>query len=283
MPTSNIEPVTPRAPLVDALREELLAIPEAQLSPINVDVAAAALVVLGAAPDIVALRGELVALCGETMASCVDRLELLARATLQAQAALQAAESGADLPQLSRDVVSVREVLVAEVRLLISRKLLPTRSIDGLQGANGFRNQWMDVLQLTQVLLGHWDQVASRTGLTLDDVHEAEATAERLARAVAARNQASRSSAATMRLRAYSLMVNTYDDARRVITYLRWKEGDADRIAPSLYAGRSNGRRREEPVVEESVEEPEASDPVLAPSSDAPSPDAPGADPFPGA
>jgi hypothetical protein len=271
MPTTRIEPVTPRAPLIEALREELLAIPEAKLAPINVDLVAAAFVVLGVAPNICARRDELVALCGETMTSCVDRLELLAYATLEAQAALQATASGADLAELSREALNIRRVLVAEVRLLISRKLLPPGSIRGLPGTNGFRNQWGDLLQLTQLLLAHWDQVASRTGLTLDEVRNAEATAARLAMALGARDHALRSEAATMRLRAYSLMVSTYDDARRVISYLRWKEGDADRIAPSLYAGRSNGRGRREPVVTGPI-----APPVVRSS------DLPGADPFSG-
>jgi hypothetical protein len=40
------------------------------------------------------------------------------------------------------------------------------------------------------------------------------------------------------------LLANAYDQARRAITYLRWNKGDADLIAPSLYAGRGNARRR---------------------------------------
>jgi hypothetical protein len=32
--------------------------------------------------------------------------------------------------------------------------------------------------------------------------------------------------------------VHAYDQTRRAVIYLRWNEGDADTIAPSLYKGR---------------------------------------------
>jgi hypothetical protein len=39
-----------------------------------------------------------------------------------------------------------------------------------------------------------------------------------------------------MRNRMFTLFIEAYDDARRAISYLRWHEGDADDVAPSLYA-----------------------------------------------
>ncbi|WP_437591731.1 hypothetical protein [Sorangium sp. So ce1000] len=44
--------------------------------------------------------------------------------------------------------------------------------------------------------------------------------------------------AADKRARAFALLVHAYDQTRRAIAYLRWNEGDADSIAPSLYKGR---------------------------------------------
>ena len=85
---------------------------------------------------------------------------------------------------------------------------------------------------------------------------EAEAAASRLLEAVAVRNQASKSDAAKMRQRAFTLMSNFYDDARRMVTYLRRKQGDADRIAPSFYAGRTTRRRRTHRESEEVVTDP---------------------------
>ena len=39
-------------------------------------------------------------------------------------------------------------------------------------------------------------------------------------------------------MRAFTLFSRAYDATRGAVTYLRWNEGDADDIAPSLYKGR---------------------------------------------
>jgi hypothetical protein len=46
------------------------------------------------------------------------------------------------------------------------------------------------------------------------------------------------SEAADRRARAFTLFVDAYDQTRRAVTYLRWKEDDVETIAPSLYKGR---------------------------------------------
>ena len=43
---------------------------------------------------------------------------------------------------------------------------------------------------------------------------------------------------ARIRDQAFTLMMRAYDEVRRAVTFLRWQQGDADTIAPSLYAGR---------------------------------------------
>lgn len=56
---------------------------------------------------------------------------------------------------------------------------------------------------------------------------------------------ASRVPAAELRLRALTDLVRRYDEIRRMVSYLRWNEGDADDIAPSLYARRP-GRKAQD-------------------------------------
>jgi hypothetical protein len=73
--------------------------------------------------------------------------------------------------------------------------------------------------------------------------------ADRLISAVGDRAQTpTQIDAADRRQRAFSLFVKAYDQARRAIQYVRWQQGDADSIAPSLYSGRgnSNVKRRTE-------------------------------------
>ncbi len=241
----------PPGQALEVLREELLAIDARDLHPVNVDVAAAALVVIGAASEIRAYRPALAALCGEEMCASIDRLELVANATLNAQAVLQAMGSSTEVQTLSAELVKLREALLAEVRALIAREVLPRGVIGELRGAHGFQNQFLDVLQLVSILKDQWEVVGPETGLSLAYIHRAEASANALATAVGIRKQAHRSPATDMRQRAYTLMATTYNEVRRMITFLRWNEDDADRIAPSLFRGRGKGRRRKEPPAQD--------------------------------
>jgi hypothetical protein len=72
---------------------------------------------------------------------------------------------------------------------------------------------------------------------------------------------------ADMRARAFTLFTRAYDDARRAVIFLRWHEGDADSIAPSLHPGKSAGKKK-------TVDEPNATPPaatlVVTPTQPAP-------------
>lgn len=85
-----------------------------------------------------------------------------------------------------------------------------------------------------------WPQIAGKCGTEPGELEHAERLAGRILRAVGLREQApAQSSAVTeTRLRAFTLLTRTDDDVRRAVSFLRWREGDADAIAPSLYAGR---------------------------------------------
>lgn len=50
---------------------------------------------------------------------------------------------------------------------------------------------------------------------------------------------------ADARQRTFTLLVRSYDQIRRALSYLRWNEGDVDRIAPSLWAGRGGSRPKQ--------------------------------------
>ncbi|MBN8614817.1 MAG: hypothetical protein J0L92_29730 [Deltaproteobacteria bacterium] len=232
---------------LEVLRDELLAIPARDLLPLNVDVAAAALLVLGVQPRLRELRAGLVALFGEARVSELDRLEVLAWAAMQAQAALTAAAKGDDVPELSKQLLEHRAVLLAEVRSLIARNLLSPHRLKQLPGTNGYKNQCAEMLQLTVILGDAWDEISDKTGLTRAEVHRGEAIAIALMTAVGVRDHASQSEAAALRQRAFTLLARTYDQARRLISCLRWSEGDADEIAPSLLGRRRGRRRRDKP------------------------------------
>ena len=75
-------------------------------------------------------------------------------------------------------------------------------------------------------------------------------------------------------MRALSDLIYGYDQLRRMMSYLRWSEGDADSIVPSLYAGRG---RRTASDVDDTDEPCDTDDDTDFPSPATPSPNNGGA------
>jgi hypothetical protein len=88
--------------------------------------------------------------------------------------------------------------------------------------------------------------------VTLDVLDHGAVLAEQFLQATGLRVQgpATVGEAAVLGQKAFTLFFNAYEDVRRALQYVRGKTGDADEIAPSLFAGRAAGRREgtEEPT-----------------------------------
>lgn len=232
-----------------AVRAELDRIPAAELEPVTLDVRAAVFATLGAAPKVREHRAAMAQRFGETQAAHVERLEVAARAAGKAHADYQIEISGADLAPMSEAVIAVRTTLLVDAQSLVHRKLLDAGLLGELQGIQGAKNQCFDVLQLVGAFRKSWAAVEAHTPVKAADLDRAEALANQLATAAGIREQAIAgvSPSADLRRRAYTLLVRTYAEVRRMVTYLRWAEGDADAIAPSLWAGRQSPRREVTP------------------------------------
>ncbi|AUX22078.1 uncharacterized protein SOCEGT47_025790 [Sorangium cellulosum] len=89
---------------------------------------------------------------------------------------------------------------------------------------------------------GSWAEIAGKTAATQEEVKRAGEIGPQIIAALGVREHGKGpgpTEAADKRARAFSLLVHAYDQTRRAVAYLRWDEGDADTIAPSLYKGRA--------------------------------------------
>jgi len=104
-----------------------------------------------------------------------------------------------------------------------------------------------DLQALSAVLLDSWSKIQGKTPTTQEDLLTASRISTRLTRLVGTRDQrpAVVAEATDQRLRAFTLMLLTYEEARGAIGYLRRREEDAESIAPSLYPGKGKRRVRE--------------------------------------
>ena len=226
------------------------ALAQDELLPINLDVRIALTTVLGVLPRLLGLRDAIAESLPTFDATPLDALGDYAEALAYAQSGFLAA-SGPEkaLPALAARASQIRAQLTSDAAALAQRGLLDGRRLSELKGTTGYLNIASDVGVLVRILRERWRDIDHKSAIEPQELDEAEQMFERMTTAYAARASRPLTVAAALedRRRAYTLLVRAYDQARRAVTYLRWTEGDADAIAPSLWAGRGRRRARSKP------------------------------------
>jgi len=234
----------------ERLIDEIRKVPDDDLIIINIDVPTAVTTVLGALPEIRSARPQIVSDMPSFDIARFDRLESYTLALGHAHTLYLAASAPPEsLDELSQSATALRELLLSDATALAQRGFVDGQKLKELKGPKGYRNVAFDLFTLAALLRENWEKVLGKTAVQATELDQAETLADRLLTAIGAREQAPAVAAETAddRQRAFSLFVDSYDHARRALTFLRWKHDDIDQIAPSLYAGRGNTRRKADP------------------------------------
>lgn len=238
----------------ERVKDELAALTPETLVKVNLEVQIAVSTILGALPEIKELRERMVKELPAFDVASFDKLEDYTLALAFAQAKFQFATEPADgeLEVVSTEAARLREKLLANAQALALSGLFDRHSLEQLKGANGYKNVAQDLQALSTALRANWANIQGKSPLQAEDVQAASRIALRLTRIVGLREQGPALLAAAMdlRMRAFTRVFQTYEDARSAVEYLRRREGDADSIAPSLYAGKGRRRSNDEPVTE---------------------------------
>ena len=154
-----------------------------------------------------------------------------------------AAHASDSLEALAAEGMKLRAVLFADASALVKRGLVDAGKLHGFRGSVGYRKLAFGLLILAQVFRDCPVSVWSRGPRRLDEIERAERIAAAILKALGARKMgpAAIEVASDLRNRAFTLFVRVYGEVRRVVTFLRWHEGDANEIAPSLCAKRKGG------------------------------------------
>jgi hypothetical protein len=227
---------------------ELQALSPGELIPINLDIPSMVTTTLGALPEIRALRPDIEKNLQTFDLAAFDKLEDYALALKSANGRyLSTLIPSDELKTLVEEAAEVRETLVLDATALARRGILDSSQLRELRGPVGYKNLSTDLETLANALRGSWAKVQGQSAVKLAELTRASNLSTELLRVVGLREQGpgAVSAAADIRVRAFTLLSRTYDAARRAVMYLRWSFNDVDGIAPSLYAGRSNGRRKE--------------------------------------
>ncbi len=219
------------------LRPQMDALTEAELVPINVDVTMAVSRALGVLPAVAAMRERIRTCCPQSDQDAIDQLEDRAYAASSANGAHETATTvPGEFDAVVTEVFDARNVLLQVGRGLVACNIIKAEQLGGLNGGRGYRESAADLIALTDLYSERWSAIEGRVPFQEGQVTHARAVAERLAAMVGVRELMPEHSTPTAdtRIRAFTLLDRAYDELRRAITYLRWREDDADVIAPSF-------------------------------------------------
>lgn len=177
-----------------------------------------------------------------------------------------------ELAAMVETAIEVRDRTLSDLRALVNHGVLDAAAIEKFVGVNGHRKVAFDLKAMSALVHAEWPRIQGKTMITLEAMDEAAKLAGRILVAVGERdaNPVAEAQAQKQRDKAYTLVVRTYAKARRALSYLRFAEGDADTILPSLYAGRG-GRRPGKAGAENANAAAPAANAVASASSSAPS------------
>ena len=250
MENNNNSSVSDEALFADAfarLEAEMAALEEKDLVPINIDVPSAVTTSFGVLPKLREHRKGLETIGAAFDLERLDKLEDYTMALSHAHARYWASMAPPDdLAPVYEEASDLRELLQSDMNSLVRRGLLPQDSLDDLTGNTGYKNVATDLQILSIVLEENWAKIEGKTAIEKKEVEHGAKLAARILRVVGKREQspATAAVAADQRSRAFALFLRAYDDARRAIIFLRWHAGDADTIAPSLFSGRGNTKKK---------------------------------------
>jgi len=220
-------------------RKEMDALSDEEVLTPNVDVAAAANTAIGAMPAIEMQREALVAQFGKQAKTALDGLVPVARLSLAANA-MYATHAEKDLEADAQRVREMRDALANAVTAFIARGLVDSHALDRLTGGSSYHALVTDVLAIVSWFGTNASAIESHSKVTREELASAYLAAEKLAADLATRDQtrAGTSEPALDRARAFTLFFRNYDGIRKMLGYLRWHQGDADAIAPSVHVRR---------------------------------------------
>lgn len=240
-------PAKPAAPLKSAealalIKSEMAALAPSDFATINVDIPQSVAVVLGVVPHLTELRAQLVKALPQHPIAGFDKLETYALATYHAHILWLPPETSANrVAALLEEATPLRENLLSDAEALARRKLLDPDVVLEIRADQGNIDKANDLVALSALFTTQWDAIKDKTAATEEEVRRAGELGPLLLAALGIREHAvalAPDAIADQRRRAFTLFFRTYDETRRAVSYLRWHEGDAEQITPSLYKGR---------------------------------------------
>lgn len=238
--TTAFDSANPYQTAYEATSADRTALSPNDLVPVNTDIPSAVTTILGVVSRLSSLREEIAAKLPSDVGQ-VDKVTTYAHALSHAHSVYYAASAPFEpLPELAEQATKCRDVLLADAKALAIHGLVDPKPLAELKGGPGYLNIATDLSVLARIFRERWPAIVGVTPLTPSNIEEAERIFQQINQAYGERTQqpAEVAKVTEDRQRAFTLLVRTYDQVRKLTTYVRWEKGDADKIAPSLWANR---------------------------------------------
>jgi len=224
----------------------IMAVPREEVKLLSLDAVSAAIAVIGCLPAIRALWPQVVEDLPIYDAGYLDKLEDYAWATNCAHIGnITQVRDSDGLPALYDEAVALRSVLHSDMNMVITHGLIRPETMRQYSGQAGYKIVAYDLQVLSTVFTRHWARIQGKCAVQPGELVHADKLAARILRLATLRDHAPKTltAQAEMQARAMTLLARCYDQVRRAVHFIRWKQRDADDIAPSLYAGRKHKPR----------------------------------------
>lgn len=218
------------------VRAEIEALPVSDLAAMNVDVVSATSIALGVSGRVLAYRDRMAKL-PEFEVRAVDKLVDYAKAAWFAYVTNLPAPESADATAMMTEVGELRAKLLMWAAPLAASGKMDATALAKIKEGSGNKDAPSDLVALVGLYRANWDAVKNICGVTEADLDRGALIGPAVFASVSRReNQAASSlSDGNLRVRrAWTLLDRAYDQCRRALAFLRYQEGDADLIAPSL-------------------------------------------------
>jgi hypothetical protein len=166
--------------------------------------------------------------------------------------ALLAAEGSADVPTLLAEATPMRDRMLSVAEGLAKYGLVDPERVAAIRSGLGHLDTARDLGALAELFGALAPEHKGRLPVPEAEIDRAAELSLQTLAALGRRQVGSDGAGLPSRFeddkaRAFRLVVQTYDIGRRAVAYVRWQEGDADLLVPSLFSG----KRRRSPAAEE--------------------------------
>jgi hypothetical protein len=223
------------------------------------DFGAAVNAAMAAAPRIAEHRDAIVDQLPQHPIDQLDKLATYAQAAWYAHLVHTYSSNGPEVAKaLIEEATKLRDGLLIAAEALAHRNLLDADEVARIRKGSGTTDTAGDLVALAALFKDSWGKVSSKTAVERNEIDRAAELGPAVLVALHAKKHAGKQvDTEVQRAQAFTLLLNAYDACRQALAYLRWKDGDADSIAPSLTKkrpGRKPGKKDEAEAAPEAVE-----------------------------